>query len=98
MSAKFPRGGGANPFSAIRLCSVRVNIFSVMSHFPINMGCTSRALNIKMDSNMPIGSRDPYPSTHGRERSGSVVECLTSLETEGPRVLESLIGVIVLCL
>ena len=47
---------------------------------------------------MPIGSRDPYPSTHGRERSGSVVECLTSLETEGPRVLESLIGVIVLCL
>ena len=38
---------------------------------------------------MPIGSRDPYPSTHGRERSGSVVECLTSLETEGPRVRAS---------
>ena len=38
---------------------------------------------------MPIGSRDPYPSTHGRERSGSVVECLTSLETEGPKVRAS---------
>ena len=38
---------------------------------------------------MPIGSRDPYPSTHGRERSGSVVERLTSLETEGPRVRAS---------
>ena len=38
---------------------------------------------------MPIGSRDPYPSTHGQERSGSVVECLTSLETEGPRVRAS---------
>ena len=38
---------------------------------------------------MPIGSQDPYPSRHGRERSGSVVECLTSLETEGPRVRAS---------
>ena len=38
---------------------------------------------------MPIGSRDPYHSTHGRERSDSVVECLTSLETEGPRVRTS---------
>ena len=47
------------------------------------------ALNIKMDSDMPIGSRDPYPSRHGRERSGSVVKCLISLETEGPRVRAS---------
>ena len=38
---------------------------------------------------MPIGSRDLYPSRHGRERSGSVVKCLTSLETEGPRVRAS---------
>ena len=38
---------------------------------------------------MPIGSRDPYPSRHGRERSGSVVKCLTPLETEGPRVRAS---------
>ena len=34
---------------------------------------------------MPIGSQDPDPSTHGWERSGSVVE----LETEGPRVRAS---------
>ena len=38
---------------------------------------------------MPIGSRDPYPSRHDQERSGSVVEGLTSLETEGPRVRAS---------
>ena len=38
---------------------------------------------------MPIGSRDPYPPRHGRERSGSVVKCLTLLETEGPRVRAS---------
>ena len=25
MSAKFPRGGGANPFSAIRLCTLSTN-------------------------------------------------------------------------
>ena len=38
---------------------------------------------------MPLGSRDPYPSRNGQERSGSVVKCLTSLETEGPRVQAS---------
>ena len=42
---------------------------------------------------MPIGSRDPYPSRHGRERSGSVVKCLISLETEGPRVRASSVSV-----
>ena len=81
-------------FSTLCLCwcihvAYESTFFSVMSHFPIYMGWTSMALNIKMDSDMPIGSRDPYPSTHGRERSGSVVECLTSLETEGPRVRAS---------
>ena len=30
-----------------------------------------------MDRDLPIGSKDPYPSRHGRECSGSVVECLT---------------------
>ena len=81
-------------FSTLCLCwcihvAYESTFFSVMPHFPIYMGWTSRALNIKMDSDMPIGSRDPYPSTHVRERSGSVVECLTSLETEGPRIRAS---------
>ena len=30
MSAKFPRGGGANPFSAIRLCIVLFHIINLV--------------------------------------------------------------------
>ena len=41
---------------------------------------------------MPIGSKGPYPSRHDRESSGSVVKCLTSLETEVPRVRASLVS------
>ena len=84
MSAKFPRGGGANPFSAIRLLvHSTLSIFHIVFFFFLD-----EAMKFMIDHILKLPTENQQPQDHIKlpephtHSSGSLYD--ESFETEDP--------------